>query len=52
MKCKNRSVQLSLTIIENKKSKYKDQCDICKKFDYCRGFGNKVLCAECKSKSS
>lgn len=27
--------------------KYKDQCDLCKKFNYCRGYEEKVLCEEC-----
>lgn len=34
--------------MENKK--YKDQCDECKKFDYCKGVNGKVLCPECASK--
>ena len=27
--------------------KFKDQCDKCKKFDYCKGYNNKVLCSNC-----
>lgn len=34
--------------MENKK--FKDQCDECKKFDYCKGVNGKVLCPECASK--
>ena len=30
--------------------KYKDQCDICKKFSYCKGYNKQVLCEECISK--
>lgn len=29
------------------KVKYKDKCDICKKWDYCKGYKNKVLCERC-----
>lgn len=29
-------------------SRYKDQCDICKKFAYCKGCNGKVLCEECQ----
>lgn len=32
------------------KQKFKDQCDICGKFDYCQGFRDKVLCTKCLSK--
>lgn len=34
--------------MENKR--YKDQCDECKKFDYCKGVEGKVLCQECAKK--
>lgn len=27
--------------------KFKDQCDLCMKFDYCKGFDEKVLCEDC-----
>lgn len=27
--------------------RYKDQCDICKKYDYCKGHNEKVLCSKC-----
>ena len=27
--------------------KYKDECDNCKKFDFCRGYNGRVLCEEC-----
>lgn len=30
------------------KKKYKDQCDICLKWDYCRGYQEKVLCDDCR----
>lgn len=30
------------------KKKYKDQCDICLKWDYCKGYQNKVICECCK----
>lgn len=29
------------------KKKYKDQCDVCLKWDYCKGYRNKVLCENC-----
>ena len=32
------------------RKKYKDKCDNCKKFDYCSGYNNKVLCNECIQK--
>lgn len=34
--------------MENKK--YKDQCDECKAFNYCKGVNGKVLCPECAEK--
>ena len=27
--------------------KFKDACDSCGKFDYCKGYNNKALCPEC-----
>lgn len=27
--------------------KYKDQCDICNKWDYCKGHNGLVLCHKC-----
>lgn len=27
--------------------RYKDKCDICGKFDFCKGKDNKVLCQKC-----
>lgn len=30
--------------------KYKDKCDCCNKFNYCRGYNDKVLCEECIKK--
>lgn len=30
-----------------KDSKFKDQCDVCKSFDYCKGHNGKVLCRKC-----
>lgn len=35
---------------QNHNNTFKDKCDICNKFDYCRGFNNKVLCESCLSK--
>lgn len=32
--------------------KFKDQCDLCKKFSYCRGYENQVLCEECIEKKT
>lgn len=29
------------------KKKFKDACDGCGKMDYCKGYGNKVLCPNC-----
>lgn len=33
------------------KKMFKDQCDICNKFNYCKGFDGLVLCEKCISKS-
>lgn len=46
MKTKDNFKQLSI-FENNKVSKYKDQCDICKKFSYCRGYKGQVLCESC-----
>ena len=37
---------------ENKKQEYKfkNQCDGCNNFDYCRGYNGKVLCKSCIEK--
>ena len=32
------------------KNSFKDQCDICNKFDYLKSFDNKCLCSECYKK--
>ncbi len=32
------------------KNSFKDQCDICNKFDYLKNFDNKCLCSECYKK--
>nr|DAK84779.1 MAG TPA: DNA-directed RNA polymerase [Caudoviricetes sp.] len=32
------------------KKKYKDQCDNCGKYDYCKGFDDQVLCPVCLKK--
>lgn len=32
------------------KKKYKDQCDICLEWNYCKGYQGKVLCDSCKQK--
>ena len=39
---------------ENKKRehKFKDQCDECNNFDYCRGYNGKVLCKSCIEKET
>lgn len=29
------------------KRTFKDQCDICNKFDYCKGYKGLVLCNKC-----
>ena len=31
------------------KKKYKDQCDVCLKWNYCKGYKNKVMCESCIS---
>ena len=30
--------------------KFKDSCDNCHKFDFCRGYKDRVLCEECIEK--
>nr|DAJ59418.1 MAG TPA: protein of unknown function (DUF4428) [Caudoviricetes sp.] len=32
------------------KNSFKDQCDICNKFDYLKSSDNKCLCSECFKK--
>ena len=32
------------------KKRFKDQCDICLKWEYCKGYKNKVLCENCFKK--
>lgn len=32
------------------KPKFKDTCDQCGKFDYCKGVNGKVLCQDCQHK--
>lgn len=34
------------------KHKYKDKCDLCNKWDYCKGFRNLVLCDNCRKKET
>lgn len=29
------------------KKEFKDQCDLCGKFDYCKGFDSMILCSKC-----
>ena len=29
------------------KQKFKDACDNCGRFDYCKGYKGKVLCPDC-----
>lgn len=29
---------------------YKDKCDNCQKFDYCKGYNGKILCDDCIKK--
>lgn len=31
-------------------TKFKDPCDACGKFNYCKGVNGKVLCPECAAK--
>ena len=35
---------------EKQEYKFKDQCDGCNNFDYCRGYNGKVLCKSCIEK--
>jgi len=30
---------------------YKDECDVCKKWDYCSGYNGLVLCSKCMAKA-
>lgn len=30
---------------------YKDECDVCKKWDYCSGYNGLVLCSKCMAKT-
>ena len=30
--------------------KFKDKCDLCNKWDYCKGFHQQVLCPDCIEK--
>lgn len=32
------------------KTKFKDQCDQCKKFDYLKSYNGKCLCSQCRPK--
>ena len=32
------------------KQNFKDQCDLCGKFDYCKGFDDMILCGKCLKK--
>ena len=32
--------------------KFKDACDECGKFEYCKGYNGKVLCHECIAKQA
>jgi hypothetical protein len=32
------------------KKTFKDQCDVCKKMDYCKGYKGLVLCNKCIKK--
>lgn len=31
--------------------KFKDKCDLCNKWDYCKGYDHKVLCPTCIEKN-
>lgn len=35
----------------NQEHKFKDKCDICNTFDYCKGYKDKVLCELCLKKA-
>ena len=39
--------QLSLDFIEKKNSKFKDKCEKCNQFSYCKGYNGQVLCEKC-----
>lgn len=41
-----------LNLKENKKqgTKFKDKCDICNTYDYCKGYNDLVLCESCITK--
>lgn len=48
------SEQEKQNLKENKKQehKFKDQCDVCNNFDYCKGYNGKVLCKSCIEKQA
>ena len=33
------------------KNKFKDQCDICGNFDFCKGVNGQVICPKCASET-
>lgn len=46
-------IQFDIFSLKNEyenKSKYKDKCDICKRFNYLRGYNNICICKECFEK--
>lgn len=45
------SEQENQDLKENKKQgRFKDACDVCNTFNYCKGFNGKVLCPSCIKK--
>ena len=32
------------------KKEFKGQCDLCNRFDYCKGFDDMILCQKCLKK--
>lgn len=35
-------------MLKTTKTKFKDKCDECRKFDFLKGFNNKCLCENCR----
>lgn len=34
--------------LSQRKTKFKDKCDVCGKFDFLKGYDNKCLCENCR----